>query len=162
MIQFSSVTQLFMTLCDPKDCSTYIINSRSLLKLMSIELVMLFNHLILCHPLLLLPSILSSIRSFQMNQFLASGGQIIGVSASASVLPMNIQDWFPLEGLVVSPCSPRDSQESSPISQFKTSILWCSAFFIVQFSHPYMTTGKTIELTRQTFVGKVMDIIVVK
>ena len=119
MIQFSSVTQLFMTLCDPKDCSTYIINSRSLLKLMSIELVMLFNHLILCHPLLLLPSILSSIRSFQMNQFLASGGQIIGVSASASVLPMNIQDWFPLDGLVWSPCSPRDSQGSSPAPQFE-------------------------------------------
>ena len=73
-----------------------ITNSQSLLKLMSIELVMQSNSLILCHPLLLLPSILPSIRSFPMSQFFTSGGQSIGVSASASVLPMNIQDWFPL------------------------------------------------------------------
>ena len=58
--------------------------------------------------------------SFQMSQFFASGGQSIGVSASASVLPMNIQDWFPLDGLVGSPCSPRDSQESSSTPQFKS------------------------------------------
>ena len=58
--------------------------------------------------------------SFQMSQFFASGGQSIGVSASASVLPMNIQDWFLLDGLVGSPCSPRDSQESSPTPQFKS------------------------------------------
>ena len=56
--------------------------------------------------------------------------------------------------LVGSPCSPRDSQESSPTPQFRTSMLWCSAFFIVQLSHPYMTTGKTIALTRWTFVTK--------
>ena len=60
-------------------------------------------------------------------------------------------------GLVGSPCSPRDSQESSPTPQFKASILQCSAFFTVQLSHPYMTTGKTIALTRQTFVGKVIS-----
>ena len=59
-------------------------------------------------------------------------------------------------GLVGSPCSPRDSQESSPTLQFKSTILWRSAFFTVQLSHPYMTTGKTIALSRQTFVGKVM------
>ena len=58
--------------------------------------------------------------SFQMSQFFASGGQRIGVSASASVLPRNIPDWFPLDGLVGSPCSPRDSQESSPTPQFKS------------------------------------------
>ena len=58
--------------------------------------------------------------SFQMSQFFSSGGQSIGVSASTSVLPMNIQDWFPLDGLVESPCSPRDSQESSPTPQFKS------------------------------------------
>ena len=76
--------------------SLSITNSQSLLKLMSIELVMLSNHLILCHPLLLLPSIFPSIRSFPVSHFFASGGQSIGISTSASALPMNIQDWFPL------------------------------------------------------------------
>ena len=72
--------------------SLSITNFRNLLKLMSIELVMPSNHLILCCPLLLLPSIFPSIRSFPMSQFFTSGGQSIGVSASVSVLPMNIQD----------------------------------------------------------------------
>ena len=71
-------------------------NSRSLLKLMSIELVMSSNHLILCHPLLLPPSIFPSIRVFSNESVLCNSGQSIGVLASASVLPMNIQDWFPL------------------------------------------------------------------
>ena len=74
----------------------FIVNSRSLIKLMSIQSVMPSNHLILCHPLLLQPSFFRSIRSFQMSQFFISGGQSIRVSASASVLPMNIQHWFPL------------------------------------------------------------------
>ena len=73
-----------------------ITNSQSLLKLMSIELVMPSSHLILCRPLLLPPSIFPSTGSFPRSQFFISGGQSIGVSASASVLPMNIQDWFPL------------------------------------------------------------------
>ena len=72
--------------------SLSITNSQSLPELMSIELVMPSNHLILCHPLLLLPSIFPSIRVFPMSQFFASGGQIIGVSVSTSVLPMNTQD----------------------------------------------------------------------
>ena len=72
--------------------SLSITNSRSFLKLTSIELVMPSNHVILCHPLLLLPSIFPSTRFFPMSQFFASGGQNVGVSASASVLPMNIQD----------------------------------------------------------------------
>ena len=76
--------------------SLSITKSRSLLKLMSIELVMPSNHLILCRPLLHQPSIFLASGSFQMSRFFASGGQSIGVSASASVLPMNIQDWFPL------------------------------------------------------------------
>ena len=76
--------------------SLSITNSRSLLKLTSIESVMPSNHLILCRPLLLLPSIFPSIRSFQMSQLFASGGQSIGVSASTSVLPMNTHDWYPL------------------------------------------------------------------
>ena len=62
----------------------------------------------------------SASESFLMSQFFASGGHSIGVSASASVLPMNIQDWFPYGGLVGSPCSPRDSQESFPTPQFKS------------------------------------------
>ena len=101
--------------------SLCITNSRSLVKLTSIELVMSSNHLILCHPLLLLPSIFPSIRVFQMSQFFALGGQNIGVSASASDLPVNIQDWIPLGWTGVwSPCNPRDSQESSPTPQFKS------------------------------------------
>ena len=75
--------------------SLSIANSPSLLKFMSIKLVMPSNHLILCHPLLLLPSIFPASGSFQMNRFFTSGDQTIGVSASVSVLPMNIQDWFP-------------------------------------------------------------------
>jgi len=97
----------------------------------SIKLVMPSNHLLLCHPLLLLPSIFPSIRVFSVSQSFASGSQSIGVSASPSVLLMNIQDWFPLwltalkkkkkkDWLLWSPCSPRDSQESSPTPQFKS------------------------------------------
>ena len=79
-----------------RQASLSITNSQSLLKLMSIELVMPSNHLILYHPLLFLPSIFPSIRVFPVSQFFASDGQSIRVSASTSVLPMNIQDWFPL------------------------------------------------------------------
>ena len=99
-IQISSVAHSCPTLCDPMDRSTpglpAITNSQSLLKLTSIESVMPSNQLILCHPLLLLASIFPSIRVFQMRKFFPSGGQSIGISATASVLPMNIQDWFPL------------------------------------------------------------------
>ena len=94
-----------------------------------------------------------------MSWLFASGGQSIGVSASASVLPMDIQDWFPLDWLVGSPCSPRDSQESPPTRQFKSINSLISAFPIVQLSHPYMTTGKTIALTMGYFVGKVMSLL---
>ena len=79
-----------------RQASLSIISSQSLLKFMSIELVMPSNHLIFCHPLLLPSSIFPRIRAFSMSQFFVSGGQSIGASASASVLPMNIQDWFPL------------------------------------------------------------------
>ena len=106
---------------------------------------MLSNHLILCCPLLLLPSVFPSIRAFfnqGLFQFFASGGQSIGVSASASVLPVNNQDWFPLGWTSWISLLSKDSQESSPTPQFKASILLHSAFFIVQLSQPYMTTGK--------------------
>ena len=95
-VQFSSVAQSCLTLCDPMNRSTLpslsITNSWSPSKPMSIELVMPFNHLILCCPLLLLPSIFPSIKVFTMSQLFAAGGQSIGVSASISVLPMNTQD----------------------------------------------------------------------
>ena len=95
-------------------------NSRCSPKPMSIELVMPSSHLILCHPLLLLPQSLLASESFPMSQLFAWGGQSIGVSASASALPMNTQDWSPLGWTGGSPCSPRDSQESSPTQQFKS------------------------------------------
>ena len=110
---------------------------------------------ILCH-LLLLPSILPSIRVFSNKSVLHTGGQSIGVSASASVLPMNIQDWF-LLGLTGLNCLQSKRLKSLPQHHSsKAKILWCSAFFMVQLSHPHMTTGKTIALTRWTFVSKVM------
>ena len=97
--------------------------------------------------------------SFQMSQFFASDGQRIGASASASVLPVNIQDWFPL-GLTgwISLQSKRLWSLLQHHSS-KASILHHSAFFIVQLSHLYMTTGKTLALTRRTFVGKVMSLL---
>ena len=94
-----------------------------------------------------------------MSQFFISGGQSLRASASASVLPKNIQDWFLFDWLIGSPWSPNDSQESSPIPQFKSIHCSVLSFFIVQLSHPYMTTGKTIALTRWTFVGKVMSLL---
>ena len=119
--------------------------SQSLLKLMSIESVIPSNHLILCRSLLL-PSIFPASGSFLVSQFFASGGQSIGVSASASVLPMNIQDWFPLgwTGWI----SLQSKGLSSLLQQHssKASIRWCSDFFMVQLSHPYVTTGNTIAL----------------
>ena len=96
-LQFCSVIQSCLSVCDPVDCSTLgailsITNSRSLLKLMSIESVIPSNHLIPCHPVLLLPSLFPSIKVFSNESVFASGGQSIGVSTSALFLPMNIQD----------------------------------------------------------------------
>ena len=145
ILQFSSVAQLLLTVIP---CIAACQASRSLLKLMSIELVMPSNCLILCDHLLLLPSVFPSVRSCPISQLFASGGQSIGVSASASVLPMNIQGWFPLG------CTGWISLQSKGLKSLlqhhssKISILWCSSFFIVQLAHPYMTTGKTIALTR--------------
>ena len=125
--------------------------SQSFLKLMSIESVIPSNHLILCCPLLLLPSIFPSIRFFSNESLFSSGGQSIGVSVSASLLLINIQDLFPLglSGLVSF--SSWDSQESSPNHSSKTSILQCSAFFMAHLSQPYMTTGKTIAFYMDNF-----------
>ena len=98
--------------------------------------------------------------SFPTSQFFASGDQIIGALVSASVLPMNIQDWFPLGWTGWIPLQSKGTLKS--LIQYhtsKASILWHSAFFIVQLSHPYMNAGKTIALTRQTFVSKVMSLL---
>ena len=131
-------------LCDPMP-GFPVLHHRSLLKLMSIESVMMSNHLILCHSLLLLPSISPASGSFPVSQLLESGGQSIGALASASVLPMNIQGWFPLGWTGwISLQSKGLSRIFSNITVQKASVLWHSAFFMVQLSHPYMTTGSTM------------------
>ena len=135
-------------------------NSRSSLKLTSIESVMPSNHLILCCPLFFTPSIFLSIRVF-------SKGSVLHIrwpkywTFSFNISPANEysglisfrMDWFDL--LAVQGTHKSLLQHHSS----KASILWPSAFFTVQLSHPYMTTGKTIALTRQTFVGKVMSLL---
>ena len=139
--------------------SLFITNSWSLLKLMSIELVMPSNHLILCHPLLLLPSILPSIRVFSNESVLHIRWPMYW-SFSFSISPSNEYsglisfriDWFDL--LAVQRTFKSLLQHYSS----KASILRCSAFFIVQLSYPYMTTEKTIALIRWTFVDKVMSL----
>ena len=102
-------------------------------KLMSVELMMLFSHLILCHPLRLMPSVFSASGSFPMSWLFTSGGQSIGASASASVLPTNIQGWFPLEltGLI--------SLLSKGLARVFSSTVWkhqlLGTFFMVQLSN---------------------------
>ena len=140
--------------------SLSITNSWSLLKLMSIESVMASNHFILCCPLLLPPSVFSNIRVFSSESVLCIRWQKYW-SFSFSMNPSNEysslisfrMDWFYLlavQGTLKSLLQPHSS---------KASILWCSAFLMVQLSYPYMTTGKTIALIRQNFVGKVMSVL---
>ena len=98
--------------------------------------------------------------SFPRSQFFSSGGQSIGASASASVLSMNIQGWFPLGWAGLISLVPKWLSKVFPKNHsLKASTLQHSGFFMVQLSHPYMTTGKTIALTRRTFVGKVMSLL---
>ena len=106
------------------------------------------------------PQSLPASESFPVSQLFASGDQSTGVSALASFRPKNTQDWSPLEwtGLISLQCNGLFKSLLQHHSS-KASILWCSAFFTVQLSHPYMTTGKTIALTRWTFVGKVMSLL---
>ena len=138
-----------------RQASLSISNSRSSLKLMSIESVMPSNHLMLCHPLLLLPSIFPSIRVFSTESVLRIRWPKHW-SFSFSISPSNEysgpisfrMDWLDL--LAVQRTLKSLLQHHSS----KASILQYSAFFTVQLSHPYMTTGKTIALTRWTFVGK--------
>ena len=139
--------------------SLSITNSRSLPKLMSIESVMPSNHLILCRPLLS-PSIFHSIRVFSNKLVLHirwpkywSFSFNISPSSEHSGLISFRMDWLDL--LAVQGTLKSLLQHSSS----KASILWCSAFFVVQLSHPYMTTGKNIALTRWTFADKVMSLL---
>ena len=133
----------------------FLVHPRSLLKLLSIESILPSNHLILCCPLLLSPSIFPESGSFPMSQFFTSGGQHIGVSASASVLPMNIQHLFALgwTDWILQPKGLSRVFSNTTVQKLK---YFDTAFFIAQLSHPYMTTGKTIALTKQTFAGKVI------
>ena len=128
--------------------SLTITNSQSFLKLMSVKSLMPPNHLILCCPLLL--QSFPASESSPMSQFFASGGQSIGSFSFSIFLPMNIQDWLPL-GLTV--LISLHSKASSPTQHSNINSL-DSIFFILQLSHPYMTTGKTIALTRWNLVGK--------
>ena len=107
------------------------------------------------------PQSLPASESFPMSQLFVSGGQSIGVSASASVLPMNTQDWSPLGWTGWISLQSKGFQFKSLLQHHSSnaSILLCSAFFIVQLSHPYMTIGKTIALTRQTFVRKAISLL---
>ena len=140
--------------------SLFITKSWSLLKLMSIESVMPSNHLILCCPFCLSLSIFPSIRVFSNESFLHIRWPKYW-SFSFSISPsneysgqisfrVNWLNFLAVQGTLKSLLQHHSS---------KASILQCSAFFIVQLSHPYMTTGKTIALTRQTFVGKVMSLL---
>ena len=134
--------------------------SRSLRKLMSIELVMPSNHLVLCCPLLLYLQFFPTSGSFPMSWLFTSGDQSIGALASVSVLPVNIQGCFPLEftGLIsllfkgLFKCLLQHHSS-------KASILQHSAFFMVWLSHPYMTPGKVIAVTIWIFEGKAMSLL---
>ena len=139
--------------------SLSITNSQSLLKLMSIQTVMPFNHLILCRPLLLLPSFFPSIRVFSNESVLHTRWPKYW-SSSFSISPsnehpglisfrMDCLDLLAVHGTLKSLLQHLSSE---------ASILLCLAFLIVQLSHPYMTTGKIIALTRQTFVGKTISL----
>ena len=160
-VQSLSRVQLFATpWTSARQASLSIIDSQSLLKLMSIESMMPFNHLILCHPLLLPPSIFPSIRVFSNESVLYirwpkdwSFSFSISPSNECSRLISFMMDWLDL--LAVQGTLKTLLQHHSS----KASILQHSAFFIVQLSYPYMIAGKTIALTRQTFVGKATSLL---
>ena len=131
--------------------------SQSLLKLMPIESVMLFNHLVFCHPLLLLPSVFPSIRVFSNDLALhIRWPKCWSFSFSFSISPSNEYSRlisFRIECFLLLAVQ-ETLQSLLQHHSSKASIFPCSAFFIVQLSHPYMTTGKTIALTRQTLLAK--------
>ena len=152
-VRLLSCVRLFVTpWTAAHQASLSITNSQSLPKLTSKESVMPSNDYISVVPF---SSSLQSFKasgSFQMSQLFASGSQSIGVAASTSVLPTNTQDRLDL--LAIQGTHKRLLKQHSS----KVSILLCSAFFTVQLLYPYMATGKTIALTRWTFVSKVMSL----
>ena len=160
-VQLLSCVRLFVSPWTTEhQASLFITNSWSLFKLMSIQSVMPSSHFILCCPLLLLPSILPSIRVFS-NESVLHNRWPKDCSFSFSISPSNEHpglisfrmDWldlFPIQGPFKSLLQHHSR---------KASILWHSAFFMVQLSYPYMTTGKTIALTRWTFVSKVISLL---
>ena len=161
-VQFSPVAQSCLTLCDPMDCSTpgLPVHHRSLLRLMSIEAVMPSNHLTLCCGLVLWPSIFPSIRVFSNESVLCirwpkHWSFSFNITLSNEYLGLIFFRMDQLDLLAVQRTLKSLLQHRSS----KASVLRWSAFFIVQLSHPYMTTGKTITLTRWTFVGKVMSLL---
>ena len=148
--QFSSVAQSCPTLCDPMNCSTPGLPvHHQLLEFTQTHMHWVSDAIQPSHPLSS-PSPPAPVPS--QHQLFAWGGPSIGVSALASVLPKNTQDWSPLGWTsCISLQSKGLSRVFSNTTVQKVSILWHSAFFTVQLSHPYMTTGKTIALTRRTF-----------
>ena len=163
LCQFSSIAQSCPTLCHPMNRSTPGLPvHHQLPELTQAHVHWVGDAIQPSHLVVHFSSRLQSfpaLGSFQMSQFFASGSQSIGVSASASVLPMNTQDWFLLGWTGWISLKSKELQESPPTPQSKSINSLALAFFIVQLSHPYMTTGKTIALTRQTFVGKVMSLL---
>ena len=150
-VQSLSHVQFFVTPWTAAcQASLSITNSQSLPKLMSIMFVMPSNNLILCHPLLLLPSIFPSIRVFSNESVLQISFSISHSNAYSGLISFRI-DFLSL--LIVQGTLKNLLQHHSS----KASILQPSAIFVVQLSHPYMTSGKTIALTRRIFVGKVMS-----
>ena len=165
-VHFSSVQSLsqFGLFVTPwiaaHQASLSITNSRSSLKLMSIESVMTSSHLILCRPLLLLPPIHPSNRVFSNEstlpmrwpEYWSFSFSIIPSNENPGMISFRMHWWglLAVQGTLKSLLQHHSSN---------ASILWHSAFFIVQLSHPFMTTGKTIALTRMTFVGKVMSLL---
>ena len=149
-VQFSSVAQSCLTLWQlfatpwtaARQASLSITHSQSLLKLMPVEQVMPSNHLILRHPFLFPPSIFPSFRVF----------------SSESALRIRWPKYWSFS-FNISPFNEHSGLISFEHHSSKASILWCSAFFIGQLSHPYMTTGKALALTRRTYVGKVMSLL---
>ena len=160
--QFSSVAQSCSTLCDPMNMPglPVITNRWSLPKLISTESVMPSNHLILCCPLLFLPSIFASISVFANESTLCIRWSKYW-SFSFTISPSNEHPGlisFKMDGLDLLDVQ-RTHKSLLQHHSSKASILQCSAFFIVQFSHPYMITGKTTVLTRWTFVENVMSLL---
>ena len=165
-VHFTSVARSCLTLCDPMNHSTPGLpvhhQHPESTQPTSIESVMPYNHLILCCPLLLPPSIFPSIRVFSNESFLcirwpkywSFSFSISPPSEYSGPISFRI-DWVSLQSRLLERLSRSLIQHHSS----KASILQHSAFFIVQLSYPYMTTGKTIALTRWTFVGKVMSLL---